>query len=385
MDAGTSAPRRDTRGKILLACVASVAMLSGLAGCGGGAESVAAAAPTDDRIAYSGPARTVKIGVLRQPHLSHPLFYAPFLPPSLRTEIVPFANSTEIKNAVVSGDLQFGVTGITSAVQGAAAGDPLVIVAAAADGGSAVVARQNSGIATVADLRGKRIGYVPGSAQDVLLRLTLRQAGIDAERDVNLINVQFADMAPALARGDIDAFSGAETGPSDALVAGTAALVSRPYDTPIGKINIALVTSRATLNNSRDLVAAMVAVHGRATEYMRANPDQWVARVSQEYGYRPEVLGRAVQNIDLRWQIDSAYVEAIRMLGAQQVALGTIDREPDYASLLDLAFAAAPSVGVPELPAAAPQEPAGPDPAPEASEAGAPTRTPAAAAAGDAR
>lgn len=101
-------------------------------------------------------ARPVKVGVLRQPHLSHALFYDRYLPTNVKLEIVPFANSTEIKNAVVSGDLAFGVTGITAALQGAANDEPVVIVASAADGGSAIVAKEGAGISSVADLRGNR-------------------------------------------------------------------------------------------------------------------------------------------------------------------------------------------------------------------------------------
>ena len=109
------------------ACVALALALVGAVstGCASAPDTRDVAA---EPVALAGPARTVTIGVLRQPHLSHALFYQPFLPTNVTLEVVPFANSTEIKNAVVSGDLDLGVTGITSAMQGAAKGEPVVVV-----------------------------------------------------------------------------------------------------------------------------------------------------------------------------------------------------------------------------------------------------------------
>jgi NitT/TauT family transport system substrate-binding protein len=321
----------------LVICAAVLSVLT-LSGCASGQTPSGEAANPEERVAFSGGERSVKVGVLRQPHLSHALFYDRYLPTDVSLEIVPFANSTEIKNAVVSGDLAFGVTGITAALQGAASDEPVVVVASAADGGSAVVAKEGAGIVTVADLRGKRIGYVPGSAQDILLRLTLRDAGLDPSTDVQLLKVQFADMPAALARGDIDAFSGAETGPSDALVQGGTVLVTEPYDTPMGKINIVLVTSRELISSDPDLVRAVVAVHARATDHMRANPDQWAAAVAAKYGFSEKSLQLAIQNIELRWQLDDAYLAQTAVLGQEQLALGQIRQEPDYSEFVDASF-----------------------------------------------
>ncbi|HLL69695.1 MAG TPA: NrtA/SsuA/CpmA family ABC transporter substrate-binding protein [Micromonosporaceae bacterium] len=315
----------------------SVLAAAGSAGCARG-EAADSRADATERVALAGAKRTVKVGVLRQPHLSHALFYERYLPDNVAVDIVPFANSTEIKNAIVSGDLAFGVTGLTAALQGAANDEPVVVVAAAADGGSAIVAGRNTAIKGVADLRGKKIGYVPGSAQDILLRLTLKDGGLDPSRDVQLVTVQFADMSAALSRGDIDAFSGAETGPSDALVKGDAVLVTHPYGTKMGKINIVLATNRATVSSDADLVQAMVAVHAKATDYMKANGQQWTEAVISKYGYAGKSLEVAVKNIDLRWRIDDAYLAQTRVLGQQQLALGQIRKEPDYAAFVDPTF-----------------------------------------------
>lgn len=309
-----------------LAFIALAAVL--ITACGGNTAPVASEDGT----------RTVRVATLRQPHLFHPDFYERFLPEDVRVEVIPFSDSTEIKNAVVTGSADFGVTGITSALQGAAQGQPFVVVASAADGGSAIVAREGADVENVAGLRGKRIGYVPGSAQDILLRLTLRQAGLDPEGDVELVNIGFSDMADALAGGEIDAFSGAETGPSDALVAGRAEVVTYPYDTPMRKINIILGASRTLIEDDPELVETMVRAHAQAADYMADNTEEWAGAVSEKYGFDPESVELAVDNIDLRWRMDEDYVRQARVLGEQLEAEAQLRSQPEYAEFFDLSF-----------------------------------------------
>lgn len=280
----------------------------------------------------------IKVGALRQPHLFAPAFYGRFLPANVTMETVLFANSTEIKTAVVTGSVDFAVTGITAALEGAAQDEPFRVLASAADGASAIVAKANKGIRTVPDLRGKKIGYVVGSAQDILLRLTLRDAGLDAEKDVELVKVGFSDMANALDRGDIDAFSGAETGPSDALTKGIAQLVVHPYDTKMKMINIVFGTSQATIDKDPDLVRTMVEVHAKATDYMKDHVAEWSEGVVKAYSFQPQSLDLALKNIQLRWAVDDAYIEQARVLGEQLEILKQIKKQPDYQAFFNTDF-----------------------------------------------
>src|SRR5689334_6591689 len=166
-------PKRSIgRRAALLGMTSAGLAAAGLAGCATGSRASA----VDGR-------RTLRVGMLRiSPHLMAPRFYSRFLPPELAVETLAFNNSTEIKTAVVTGSVDFAVTGVTAALQGASRGEPFVVLAAAADGASAIVARDDHAIDSPEQLAGKRIGYVPGSAQDVLLRLSLRARGMSADK-----------------------------------------------------------------------------------------------------------------------------------------------------------------------------------------------------------
>jgi NitT/TauT family transport system substrate-binding protein len=280
---------------------------------------------------FAAKGRVVKVGMLRiSPHLMAPRFFARFAPPDLRIETIAFNNATEIKNAVITRSIDFAVTGVTAALLGASRGEPVRVLAAAADGASAIVASKAANIRAVADLRGRSIGYVPGSAQDILLRLTLRKVGLDATRDVQLLKLGFGDMPNALERGDIEAFTGAETGPSVALLRKRANVVAYPYETPVGKINIVLATSAEVLEGDPELCRQLVRIHARATDHMQANRGEWARATSKAWGAKLEAVQLAIGNIALRWQLDERYVAQARALGEQLLLLKQIKQQPDY-------------------------------------------------------
>ena len=65
---------------------------------------------------------------------------------------------------------------------------------------------QDSPIKTVADLRGKRIGInAYGSAVDLALRVRLKKEGMDPKKDVQIVEIAFPNIGPALREKRIDA------------------------------------------------------------------------------------------------------------------------------------------------------------------------------------
>ncbi|MBM3486920.1 MAG: transporter substrate-binding domain-containing protein [Alphaproteobacteria bacterium] len=72
---------------------------------------------------------------------------------------------------------------------------------------SSLVVLRDSGIARIADLKGKKIGFSVGGFEDALLRAMLGRHGLSLS-DVRLVNVNFA-LSPALLTGQVDAVIGA--------------------------------------------------------------------------------------------------------------------------------------------------------------------------------
>ncbi|MDD2468010.1 MAG: ABC transporter substrate-binding protein [Desulfobulbus sp.] len=92
-------------------------------------------------------------------------------------------------------------------------GQPVVVAAALCNKCSALVIRKDGPVHQVADLRGRRIGYVPGTMHEILLRELLTRNGLSPTTDVTLVRVDFFDMGTALARGQSTPFSPASPSP----------------------------------------------------------------------------------------------------------------------------------------------------------------------------
>ena len=72
-------------------------------------------------------------------------------------------------------------------------------------GNAQVLANKQRGIRTPADLKGRRIGYIPNTSGEYILSMVLANAGID-EQQVNLLPLKSPDeLSQALVRGDVDA------------------------------------------------------------------------------------------------------------------------------------------------------------------------------------
>ena len=98
------------------------------------------------------------------------------------------------------------------------------------------------------------------------------------QRDVeNIVNAILDTTADALARGDVDAYVGAEPGPGVSLASGVGQLVEYPYGTEMGALNMVFGAHRDTLAEKPDLVRTMLDIHRKGTEYAAGNRDAMVA------------------------------------------------------------------------------------------------------------
>src|SRR6266481_1397640 len=64
---------------------------------------------------------------------------------------------------------------------------------------------KDSPIKTVADLKGKKVAINAfGSAVDIVLRVALKRAGLDPRRDLQIVEVTFPNIAPAIRENRVD-------------------------------------------------------------------------------------------------------------------------------------------------------------------------------------
>jgi len=277
------------------------------------------------------------MGGLKLIHSIAPQFYAKFTPPGYKVEIVLFDSPTDGKNAVVTNSVDFGMFGLAAATIGGAAGEPVVVIAAACNRGMAVVARADGEIATLKDLKGKRVGILPGSTQEVVILDRLKEEGLTI-KDVQPVRVLFGEMPAALERGDIDAYVGAEPGPGISLASGVGKIVEYPYSTPTGSLNMVLTTRRELVRSDPELIRTLLKIHRDASEYAMSHRDAFVAMAIQKLGQQQASIEKAAPNVELTWKIDNLFLEEAHYYGTQMLDKKQIRQLPDYASFIDPSF-----------------------------------------------
>lgn len=281
--------------------------------------------------------QVIKVGTLKLMHGITPYFYDKFTPPGYKIEVIPFETPTDGKNAVVTKSVDFGTYGLAAATLGAAAGEPVVIVAAQCNRGMAVVARADGKINTIKDLKGQRVGILPGSTQEVVILDRLKQEGMTV-KDIKPVRVSFSEMASALERGDIDAFVGAEPGPSISVGKGVGKVVEYPYSTPTGTVNMVMTTHVDTTKTNPELVKVFLKIHRQATEYVMANRGAFVDMNVQKLGLPAKTAELAAPNVELTWKLDDEWVKRAKYYGSQMLDKKQIRQLPDYSAFINTSF-----------------------------------------------
>jgi NitT/TauT family transport system substrate-binding protein len=288
--------------------------------------------------------KVIKIGSLRLIHSMTPHFYQRFAPAGVKFDIITFDSPTDGKNAVVTKSVAFGGFGIAAATLGAAAGEPVVVVGAFCNRGMGVIAKAGSGIKTIKDLKGKRIGIWPGSTQEVFIMERLRMEGMSM-RDVTSVRVPFGEMHAMLSRGDIDAYVGAEPGPGLSISSGVGELVEYPYGTAMGGLNMILGTHEDTVKSDPTLVRTMLSVHRKATEYMMANKDEVAEMTVKILGAPKAAVEQALgaDNVEYTWKLDETVLKQAKTYAQQMLVLKQIRSLPNFDTFLNPSFSNAVS------------------------------------------
>lgn len=72
-------------------------------------------------------------------------------------------------------------------------------------GGYYLVARPDSGVKSIEDLRGRRVAYPPGSGRHMVTAGLLKRHGLDLKTDVQPVELAGAEVVPTFAAGAVDA------------------------------------------------------------------------------------------------------------------------------------------------------------------------------------
>jgi sulfonate transport system substrate-binding protein len=135
------------------------------------------------------------------------IFEKRFEPRGIKVNWVEFPSGLTLLQALDIGQISFGNSGNVGCIFQQAAGGHIDYIAAQPSGpkSEGILVKANSGIRTLADLRGKKVGYAKGSSSHDLIAAGLEKAGVKLA-DIDSISLGAADAAFAYDSGDIDAW-----------------------------------------------------------------------------------------------------------------------------------------------------------------------------------
>ncbi|MFE0465115.1 ABC transporter substrate-binding protein [Kitasatospora sp. NPDC058965] len=189
-----------------------------------------------------------------------------------------FNSGPLVNQAFAAGAIDLGVMGDTPAIYAAAAGVPVSVVGVShtVGPGYTLVARAGTGIHTLADLKGHKVAYSKGTANQGFLIQSLATVDLK-QQDVTPVDVPLQNIGGVLESGTVDA---ATASPQDLIT------YSRSHADAVSLINGQQVSSGYTfwLASQKSLGdparrKALVDLVGRivkANSWNRAHPDAWI-------------------------------------------------------------------------------------------------------------
>jgi NitT/TauT family transport system substrate-binding protein len=188
-----------------------------------------------------------------------------------------FAKGIDILPAVAAGEIDITASGLDGSIAGRAQGLPVYIVASFAKGGVRIVATPESGIKSIADLKGKKVGVARGGTQELAVLTELDKYGLSWSdkpgKDVQLVYLGgYPDVNQALQGKNVDAMSQSEPYSSQAINKGYGVEVVKPYDTPMGQPARGFVMTEKLYNN-RDVALRVMKCFVDSTQQFIKHPE----------------------------------------------------------------------------------------------------------------
>ena len=130
-----------------------------------------------------------------------------FAPKGMAVKWLEFSSGPPMLEAMAVGSVDYGAVGDTPPIFAQSAGAAIVYAAGQPiTNGQGILVQHNSPIRSIADLKGKRVGFTRGSSAHNLVVQTLEKAGL-TYADITPVYLTPPDAGPAFANGSIDAWS----------------------------------------------------------------------------------------------------------------------------------------------------------------------------------
>lgn len=198
--------------------------------------------------------------------------------------------SPDVIPAVIGGSADGGVGGSFGLIAGVEKGAPVITVAVYAYGGErlALAVRTDSGIKTLPDLYGKKVGVQSGAIGQQMLNTMAEIEKLDMSK-IDVVPLNNVDMPAAVGAKMVDAIITWEPYPSLLEAKGLVRVIQRggKYLQSPG----AVMFGTSFIEKNHDVVFRVVKAHFRACQFIRQHPREAASIVQKHVkGTTPEVI-----------------------------------------------------------------------------------------------
>jgi sulfonate transport system substrate-binding protein len=257
-----------------------------------------------------------------------------FAKDGIRIVWVQSAGSNKALEYLNAGSIDFGSTAGSAALVARINGNPIKsIYVFSRPEWTALVTTKDSKIATVADLKGKRVAVTRGTDPHIFLVRALLDAGL-TEKDITPVLLQHADGKTALIRGDVDAWAGLDPMMAQAEIEDGAKLFFRKPDANTwGILNV----REQFLKDYPQIAQRVLATYEEARKYSLANYDELKKSLVTATRLPDEVADRQLkERTDLSYsRIGAPQRESILAAGLALQQAGVINAKVDVKAALD--------------------------------------------------
>jgi sulfonate transport system substrate-binding protein len=236
--------------------------------------------------------------------------------------------------------IQFGSTAGAAALLARVANSPLrSVYVYSRPEWTALVTRPDTGIATVEDLKGKRVAVTRGTDPYIFLMRALAQHGL-TEKDIVPVLLQHPDGRAALEAGQVDAWAGLDPMMAQTeLERGSLLFFRKPEANTWGMLNV----REEFAADHPEIIERVIKVYERGRAWAQANPDQLRAIVAKAARLDDKVAARQLERNDFTTAaIGEPQRESILAAGTALQEAGVIKADVDVTAtveaLLDPSF-----------------------------------------------
>lgn len=268
----------------------------------------------------------------------------------IEVEALSFTSGPLVHQALSAGELDMAYIGSPPVYHWYSRGLQSQILAKVNYGQAAVIARNDSGVTKLSDLKGRKMaGVRKGSGMDVLLRgyVLGEAAKLEPDKDVTVISMPSGNMGPSVESKVVDAAFIWEPFTSQFLIRGnTHVIFDMNKAVPKYPWYIIMAPPR-TLKEKRAAAVKVLKAHRKAVEFLNSGPDAGNELIAKTFKLDEvetadgktvpgtEVVKRARERLGWEWDLTDDDVAFIQRLMNYSYELGYIKKKLKAEELID--------------------------------------------------